>query len=108
MEKPLRQNKTSALRRRFKTLVCRLRVVRSVVLFQELALERLVLAVKNCRGLFVVFALFVFADNAFFFNHSLEAFDSLFQVLIVVNADCCHIVKITNLRHEVSRVRLLC
>lgn len=64
----------------------------AVVLLHKFASQSLVLAVKDGRRLFVVLALLVFADDSFLFNHSLETFDCLFQVLIVVNIDCCHVV----------------
>ena len=64
--------------------------MRSVVLLQKFALQGLVLAVADCRRFLIELALFVLADNSFFLDHSLEAFDSLLKILIVVYADCSH------------------
>ena len=69
----------------FFVLVRRSAVVRLAVLFHKLASQGLVLAVQNCGRLFVVLALFPFADDAFFFYHSLKAFDRFFKILRIFN-----------------------
>jgi len=60
------------------------------VLFQEFPAESLVLPVEDGGGLLVVFPLFPFADDAFFFNHALEALDRLLEVFGIVDNDMCH------------------
>ena len=67
-----------------------MRSAAAVVLLQQFALDSLVLAVEDCRRLFVVFALLVLADNTFLFNHSLEAFDCFLKVLVAFNGNACH------------------
>ena len=66
-------------------------VLRIPALFHEFAAERLVLPVKDGGGLLVVFALFPLANDAFFFDHALEALDCLFEVFGIVYDDVCHV-----------------
>lgn len=58
---------------------------------QKFAFKCCFLLMKNCRRFFKIFTLFVFADNAFFFNHAFKAFDSPFKVLRIFYEDCSHL-----------------
>lgn len=46
---------------------------------------------KCGRRLYEILTLFELADNAFFFNHTLEALDCFLEVLCILNHDCCHL-----------------
>lgn len=60
-------------------------------LFHQLASQSLVLAIENCGRLFVVFAFFPFADDAFLFHHALETLDGFFEVLGIFNVNRRHV-----------------
>ncbi len=57
------------------------------LLLKQLPLERFSLAVLDRRGLFKVLTLLPFANNAFFFNHSLEALNGALEMLVIINPD---------------------
>jgi len=54
---------------------------------RDLALERFLLPIADCRRLFEVLPLFPFAYDSFFLNHALEALDGSFKIFTVVKLD---------------------
>ena len=65
---------------------------RRACLLHQLALNGLVLAVEDCRGLLVILAPLVLADDSLFLHHPLEALDSLLKVLAVFDVNACQLV----------------
>jgi len=57
------------------------------VSFQQFAGVCLFLSVEDGGGLFIVFPLFKFANDAFFFYHAFKAFDGFFKNLVVINGN---------------------
>ncbi len=49
-------------------------------LVQKLAFQSCFLLVINCRRLYEILTLFVLADDTFFLNHTLKAFDCFLKV----------------------------
>lgn len=60
------------------------------LLLDELPLKGFFLAVLDGRGLFKVLPLLPLANNAFFFDHALEALNGLFKALGFIDSDECY------------------
>lgn len=74
-----------------KNLVCRACVTAFAArFFHKFACQSLVLAIEDGGRLFVVFALFPFADDAFFFNHAFKTLDCFFEILGIFNVNRRH------------------
>lgn len=57
------------------------------LLLEKLTLKRFALSVFNRRGFLIVFALLPLANDPFFLDHSLEALNSTFEILVVIYSD---------------------
>lgn len=90
----------------FAFLICGFGVMSLSGLFHQLALKSLILTVKNCRRLFIIFAFFELAYYAFFFNHSLKAFNRFFKILRIFHNNSCHLY-FTSFPTEFRKVRVI-
>lgn len=62
------------------------------VFLHQLALNGFFLPVEDSGRFFIIFPLFIFPNDTFFFNHPLKSFDCLFKYLVVVYNNMGHCI----------------